>query len=452
MKNIAAGIIAARLRAGAIICIGIRDFQAQGELRIGVFIIDPVAPFRRFAVALALFVAFRRKAKGDAIGRNRSAVAVERHLALCFFNDDEINRIIGPRRRERQDQQGKKNKTDITQHEPLHGGINGGKPMVILRRKEEGLPFGMLKGGAIYFMQMKRENLMKTGIAKIRLLSIFAAIMTIAVVLSTVPFTASAQDSNAAREITQVNGNLYLFRNNSHLAAFLVTSEGIIATDPINAEAAKWLKSEVKQRFGKEIRIVIYSHSDRDHVAGGEVYQGRSNDYIAHENAVPHIEAGDYTAVPDKTFSTTKTVRLGDGEVKLHFFGVSHTDNVIVMEFTKERAIFVVDSLNINRLPYRNLPRFYMPETIEFMKKVEELDFDIAIPGHGPIGEPKDVTRYREYLEALYEAVLDARASGKSLEEAQSSIQLEDFAGFGNYESWLPLNIEGVYRILDEAN
>lgn len=292
---------------------------------------------------------------------------------------------------------------------------------------------------------------MKINITGIASLKTFIAVISVAVTLGALPFAASAQDSNGAREITQVKDNLYLFRNNTHLAAFLVTSEGIIATDPINGEAATWLRQEVRERFGKDIRIVIYSHSDRDHVAGGEVYQGDAT-IIAHENAVRAIEAGDYTAPPDKTFSDTKTVRLGDGEVKLHYFGLSHTDNVIVMEFTRERAIFVVDSMNINRLPYRNLPRFYMPETIEFMKKVEALDYDIAIPGHGLIGEPKDVTRYRKYLEALYAAVIEARDAGKSLQEAQTSIRLSAFDDFDNYENWLPLNIEGVYRILDEAD
>ena len=271
------------------------------------------------------------------------------------------------------------------------------------------------------------------------------ALLAMAVLAAASVTTAAAQ----TREITQIKDDLYLFRNNAHLAAFLVTNEGVIATDPINEDAANWLKAEIAERFDSDIKYVIYSHSDADHVSGGQVFADTAT-VVAHENAAPIIESGDYTVAPDITFRKVMDLKLGDGEVRLHYFGPSHTDNVIVMEFPEQRAIFVVDSMNINRLPYRNLPSFYMPELIDFIKHIEAMDFDIAIPGHGGLGGPEDVVRYREYLEALYAAVKAARAEGQSLEEAQASIRLADFSDFANYEAWRPENIEGVYRILDE--
>src|SRR5262245_21472506 len=62
------------------------------------------------------------------------------------------------------------------------------------------------------------------------------------------------------REITQIAGEVYRFRNNNHYAVFAVTPQGIIATDPINAEAAQWLKAELQQRFAKPVKYLIYSH------------------------------------------------------------------------------------------------------------------------------------------------------------------------------------------------
>lgn len=265
-----------------------------------------------------------------------------------------------------------------------------------------------------------------------------------------VMFALGSLAANAqTRSIERVSGDLYLFRNNSHIAVFLVTKDGIIATDPINESAAQWLEAEIAERFNKEIRYAIYSHSDADHVSGGSVFADTAT-IVAHENAAPIIGAGDYTAPPNVTFKESARVSLGGREVVLHYFGPSHTDNVIVMEFPEERAIFVVDSLNINRMPYRNLPRFYMPELINFIRRIEAMDFDVAIPGHGAPGGPADVARYREYLEALYAAVQEARASGLSLEQAQETITLEAFADFDNYDAWLSENIEGVYRILDD--
>ena len=55
----------------------------------------------------------------------------------------------------------------------------------------------------------------------------------------------------AKRSITQIAGDLYRFQNNFHYSVLLVTPEGVIATDPINADAAKWLKAEIAKRFGQ---------------------------------------------------------------------------------------------------------------------------------------------------------------------------------------------------------
>jgi glyoxylase-like metal-dependent hydrolase (beta-lactamase superfamily II) len=251
-----------------------------------------------------------------------------------------------------------------------------------------------------------------------------------------------------AREIKQLSGSLYLFREGAHNAVFLVTDEGVIATDPINGEAAAWLKKEIEQRFEQQIRYVIYSHSDQDHIAGGEVFADSAT-IIAHRNAAPIIAEGGHTAAPDIVFKRRMELALGGQRVVLHYFGKSHTDNVIVMEFPAERTIFVVDSISSNRLPYRTMNRWFMPEGIEFIRQVENLDYDVFVPGHGDPSGPAEVTRHREYLEALYLAVRQAKQEGLSSEQAQETIRLEEFSDLGRYDEWLGENIAGMYRIVD---
>ena len=74
------------------------------------------------------------------------------------------------------------------------------------------------------------------------------------------------------REITKIAGEVYRFRNNAHYSVFAVTPAGVIATDPINADAARWLKDEIQKRFNQPVRYVIYSHDHADHISGGEVF------------------------------------------------------------------------------------------------------------------------------------------------------------------------------------
>ena len=70
----------------------------------------------------------------------------------------------------------------------------------------------------------------------------------------------------------------------------MVTPDGIIVTDPINAEVANWLKSELKRRFNKPVKYLIYSHHDEDHISGSEVFSDTAI-VIAHEKAVAAIAA-----------------------------------------------------------------------------------------------------------------------------------------------------------------
>ncbi|MCY4498077.1 MAG: hypothetical protein OXC14_12400 [Rhodospirillaceae bacterium] len=64
-----------------------------------------------------------------------------------------------------------------------------------------------------------------------------------------------ASHAQAKRAITHIAGDLYRSRNNFHHSVFLVTSDGVIAIDPINADAAAWLEAEISKRFDRPIGI-----------------------------------------------------------------------------------------------------------------------------------------------------------------------------------------------------
>jgi len=273
--------------------------------------------------------------------------------------------------------------------------------------------------------------------------------VTASILIAACLAAANALAESPKRSISNIAGDLYRFQNNFHYSVFLVTPEGVIATDPINADAAKWLENEIRQRFGQEIKYLVYSHDHVDHIAGGEVFADTAI-VVAHENAKRTIlgEARP-TAVPDVTFADRMTLELGGKTVELSYLGRSHSDNMIVMRFPAERALFVVDFISVKRLPYRDLSDAYFPDWIDAVKRAEVLDFDILVPGHGPLGVKADVGEHRAYLEDLYAAVLAAARAGQSLEEAQSTIKLERYRHLGRYEEWLPLNIEGVYRRIE---
>ncbi len=258
--------------------------------------------------------------------------------------------------------------------------------------------------------------------------------------------TIGAQAQEPKRAITQIAGDLYRFQNNFHYSVFLVTPEGVIATDPINAEAAEWLKQELATRFKAEVKYLVLSHDHADHSSGGEVFDDTAV-VIAHDNARATILGeGRPTAVPEITFSDRMMLHLGGKSVELISVGPSHSDNMIVMRFPDERVLFAVDFIPVRTLAYRTLSDAYLPGWIDALERVEALDFDVLAPGHGPIGEKADVTAFRHYMTDLYDAVLAASRAGQSLDEMKQSITLDDYADWARYDDWREMNIEGAYQ------
>ena len=172
---------------------------------------------------------------------------------------------------------------------------------------------------------------------------------------------AQAPAGPPVREITKLAGEVYRFRNNSHYSVFAVTPAGIIATDPINADAAHWLKAEFKKRFNQPVRYLIYSHDHADHISGGEVFADTAI-VVAQENAKRVIiEEKRPTAVPQLTLSAgTLTIELGGTVAEVTYLGPNHSDNSVVVRFPKERILFAVDIIPVKSLPFRNFPDTYL--------------------------------------------------------------------------------------------
>lgn len=267
-----------------------------------------------------------------------------------------------------------------------------------------------------------------------------------AVTLITVATAPANAQRAPKRAIVKIAGDLYRFQNNFHFSVFYVTPDGVIATDPINAKAAQWLKGEIAKRFGKPVKYLIYSHDHPDHISGGAVFADTAT-VVAHENARRTIIGEKRpTAVPGMTFTDNLTLELGGRTVELRYIGRNHSDNSIVMRFPVERALFAVDFIPVRTLAFKTMGDSYIPDWMDSLRKVEAMDFDILLPGHGRVGKKSDVRAFRDYMEDLHNAVLSGVRAGKSLDELKRTVKLEKYESWGRYKQYLPLNIEGMHR------
>ncbi len=276
---------------------------------------------------------------------------------------------------------------------------------------------------------------------------------------SAVPITKLIEqeiDPESRREIKHIAGGLFNVQDeNNTFTAFLVTSEGIILTDPINHKTASWIKAELDRRFDVPVKYVIYSHHHDDHAPGAELFEDAI--IIAHKNVVAALAAEpDNPALqPNMTFADRMTITLGGKTVNLIYIGESHTDNLIVVHYPDERALLAVDSLWIDRVAYGDLGHnSYFPGWIDALRVIESIDFDTLLVAHGhygkasgfgSIGTKDDVIEFLAYFEALNDAVVTAKKNGLSLEQAVETIELEQFSHMDMYDQWFKLNVKGVY-------
>lgn len=280
---------------------------------------------------------------------------------------------------------------------------------------------------------------------KIRLLSAFACLLIF------FSLNAAAQDKY---QIEHMKDNVYRFTAEHYRSAFMVTREGIFVTDPINKDAAAWLKEELRKRFNLPIRYLAYSHNHVDHTLGGEVLAGEGVTVVAHEYAAEDLRwTRAPTAMPDLSFRDDMTIRLGDSYVELKYHGPNNGRGSVSMRFMPANVLFVVDWIVLGRMPYKDLLGYDIHGMIRSTREVlAGPPFDLFIGGHAEAGTRKDVEHYLGYLEALYAAVRDGMLQGKTLKTLQAEIRLPAYSHLPMYEEWLPLNVAGVYKTLVEIS
>ena len=159
---------------------------------------------------------------------------------------------------------------------------------------------------------------------------------------------------------TKVDGtdNVYVFRYGGHQSMFVVTSAGVIATDPIGygrPQAVTTYVDEIKKVTNQPIKYLIYSHHHFDHIAGGKPFKDAGATVVAHRRVQERLAAlrDPHTVLVDEVMDQFRTITLGDTTIELTYVGLNHSDSSIVMRLPKQRILFAVDFVTVASIPGR---------------------------------------------------------------------------------------------------
>ena len=139
---------------------------------------------------------------------------------------------------------------------------------------------------------------------------------------------------------------------------------------------------------------------------------------------VPELQQSRYEP-PSETFDHNVTLYLGKREVRVMFLGRGNTAGDAAI-YVPDSRVLITGDLVVNPTPYAF--GSFLTEWVETLKKLEEIDASIIVPGHGPVEYDKQYIReVRGLLESTTEQVRQAVQQGLTLEQTRKKIDLTSF-------------------------
>src|SRR5260370_750683 len=119
-------------------------------------------------------------------------------------------------------------------------------------------------------------------------------------------------DPKVGYAVKNVGGGVYVMSDNGWQSAFLVTDEGVIVFDA-PASFGKSIPLEVSKVTDKPIKMLVYSHSHKDHIGGSAAFKNiKDLKIVALEGVGDFLKAmNDPNPLwPNGTFKSEKTIKL----------------------------------------------------------------------------------------------------------------------------------------------
>jgi glyoxylase-like metal-dependent hydrolase (beta-lactamase superfamily II) len=264
---------------------------------------------------------------------------------------------------------------------------------------------------------------------------------------------AFSQTANAAPayQTTKIAPGLYSFGAGMAFNAFMVTDDGVVVMDSFDADFAKASLEAIRKVTDRPIKYLIYSHNHYDHISGGAVFKAAGATILAHETAANWLKShpSPDVAQPDKTWSGAKSeLKLGTSQINLLYFGANHGEGMTVFQFPREKVIYTVDLVVPKRVGFAYMPDFYPKEWERTLAEMGKLDFDRVMFAHdAPVGPRSTVAEQLKFLEDLRAAIFAEFKKGTPFMKIPNTVKLPQYATWGGYEEWLPMN---TWRVLLE--
>jgi cyclase len=227
--------------------------------------------------------------------------------------------------------------------------------------------------------------------------------------------------------------------------------DGKFVVDTFVAPAWPRLKEVLDGLGNAPVKYVIDTHWHFDHADNNALLHAAGATVLAHENtrkrmsephdlpilyrgadgalAGLHFDPSPADALPQQTFAASYKLQANGETLALQHFAPAHTDTDIYVHFQQASVIQMGDVFFNGMYPYID------PGTggtitgnIAACDKILSLAGNNTkiVPGHGPLGNKADLTKFRDMLVTACDRVQKLKSAGKSAQESVAEKPLAD--------------------------
>jgi glyoxylase-like metal-dependent hydrolase (beta-lactamase superfamily II) len=136
--------------------------------------------------------------------------------------------------------------------------------------------------------------------------------------------------------------------------------------------------------------------------------------------------------LPDVTFDSQMTIRLGGREAVLMYFGPGQQAGDTFVLFPHARTLFTPGAFAKHSMPNMNFTPS-VESWLALLDKVAAMDVDRILPAHGDVASRADIPEFAAMLADQYATVKAAVARGVTLDEALKTVTLDQYKDWRNY-------------------
>jgi cyclase len=246
----------------------------------------------------------------------------------------------------------------------------------------------------------------------------------------------------------------FLFEFTSSNSVVLVTDDGVLVVDTRqHPRDGQDLIERIRSVTDKPIKWVINSHFHGDHHFGNSAFKPLGASIVSQKATARIMEKvqpkelarrGNFfksrgydptevkLVLPDVTFESEMTIRLGGREVRLAYFGPGQNEGDTFVFFPHARMVFTTGMFGPRSMP--NMA--FTPSVEGWIKLLDELaamDVDKILPAHGDVAMTADVKELSAMIADEYQTVKEAIAKGITVDEAVKTLTLPQYKEWRNY-------------------